>query len=460
TLPVANGGTGAATLATNNVLLGNGTSALQAVAPGTSGNVLTSNGSTWDSAASVTNWAVPGTIGSTTPNSGAFTTLTASGNVGIGTTAPVTNLDVAGTIRASGRLTILASDSSNTWNLDNTTGYLRIFREDVNGSNGSVKMAILNNGNVGIGTTNPAQMLSVAGTIESTSGGIKYPDTSVQNTAFIGRMVPGGRLTLTSNTPISTSDVTTASTLYYTPYTDDQIALYDGSNWRQYTFAQLALTLSGLTYGKNYDVFVYSNSGTPALELSAAWTNDTSRADVISRINGVWSKTTATTRRYVGTIRTTGTMTTEDSNAKRYVWNMYNRVTTPSYQLDNTAGWAVSATNTWEPFNSGNGNWKHEFVLGLSEDAVSCSLTVLILQSTTSGMFASIGVDANNAQAGGVGRIYSQSGISVYGSGTVVYQNWLPAGYHYCQAIELSGSPANSTVYGQGYSSFNSIDRR
>ena len=51
TLPVANGGTGASTLATNNVLLGNGTSALQVVAPGTSGNVLTSNGTTWTSAA-------------------------------------------------------------------------------------------------------------------------------------------------------------------------------------------------------------------------------------------------------------------------------------------------------------------------------------------------------------------------------------------------------------------------
>lgn len=51
TLPVANGGTGAATLTANNVLLGNGTSALQAVAPGTSGNVLTSNGTTWTSAA-------------------------------------------------------------------------------------------------------------------------------------------------------------------------------------------------------------------------------------------------------------------------------------------------------------------------------------------------------------------------------------------------------------------------
>lgn len=49
-IPVANGGTGAITLPLNNVILGNGTSAVQAVAPGTSGNVLTSNGTTWSSA--------------------------------------------------------------------------------------------------------------------------------------------------------------------------------------------------------------------------------------------------------------------------------------------------------------------------------------------------------------------------------------------------------------------------
>ena len=51
TLPVSNGGVGAATLTANNVLLGNGTSAVQFVAPGSTGNVLTSNGSTWTSAA-------------------------------------------------------------------------------------------------------------------------------------------------------------------------------------------------------------------------------------------------------------------------------------------------------------------------------------------------------------------------------------------------------------------------
>jgi hypothetical protein len=50
-ISVSSGGTGSSTLTANNVLLGNGTSALQKVAPGTSGNVLTSNGTTWASSA-------------------------------------------------------------------------------------------------------------------------------------------------------------------------------------------------------------------------------------------------------------------------------------------------------------------------------------------------------------------------------------------------------------------------
>ncbi len=44
---VTDGGTGLSALTANNVILGNGTSAPQFVAPSTSGNVLTSNGTTW-----------------------------------------------------------------------------------------------------------------------------------------------------------------------------------------------------------------------------------------------------------------------------------------------------------------------------------------------------------------------------------------------------------------------------
>jgi len=51
-LAVADGGTGASTL--TGVVIGNGTSAMTAVAPGTSGNVLKSNGTAWTSAAATT----------------------------------------------------------------------------------------------------------------------------------------------------------------------------------------------------------------------------------------------------------------------------------------------------------------------------------------------------------------------------------------------------------------------
>lgn len=50
TLAVASGGTGATHLALNQVLLGGGASAVQSVAPGAAGNLLQSDGTTWQSA--------------------------------------------------------------------------------------------------------------------------------------------------------------------------------------------------------------------------------------------------------------------------------------------------------------------------------------------------------------------------------------------------------------------------
>ena len=85
TLGVANGGTGAATFTANTVLLGNGTSALQTVAPGTAGNVLTSSGGTWQST------ALPANVSSISFGSTGLTPSTS-------TTGAVT---VAGTLAAA-----------------------------------------------------------------------------------------------------------------------------------------------------------------------------------------------------------------------------------------------------------------------------------------------------------------------------------------------------------------------
>lgn len=63
-IAVADGGTGLSTLTANNVILGNGTSTPLFVAPSTSGNILTSNGTTWTSAAAAAS-AAPAVLLST-----------------------------------------------------------------------------------------------------------------------------------------------------------------------------------------------------------------------------------------------------------------------------------------------------------------------------------------------------------------------------------------------------------
>jgi len=87
TVGVAYGGTGANTLTANNVLLGNGTSAVQFVAPSTNGNILTSNGTTWTSAAPpsstpTTAQVLSATAGASAGAVGTYAMLGNNGSVG------------------------------------------------------------------------------------------------------------------------------------------------------------------------------------------------------------------------------------------------------------------------------------------------------------------------------------------------------------------------------------------
>ncbi len=123
-----------------------------------------------------------------------------TGNVGIGTTSPGSLLDVNGqaTINGGSSVSLLLKGSSHPLyaydGSDNviaritSAGHL-ILRP--NSSTDTVDISpsgnsYFNGGNVGIGTTSPGQKLTVAGTVESTSGGFKFPDATTQTTAATG----------------------------------------------------------------------------------------------------------------------------------------------------------------------------------------------------------------------------------------------------------------------------------
>ena len=203
-------------------------------------------------------------------------------------------------------------------------------------------------GDITSGTVAPARLGS--GTPDSSNflrgdGAWAVPSGSGSGPVLIATC--NGRLTTESGVPVSTTDRTAQSTLYFTPFNGNQIALYDGSAWALHSFTERSLALSGLTADRNYDVFIYDNSGTLTLELSAAWTNDTTRADALALQNGVLVKSGAPTRRYIGTIRSTGTTTTESSLRRRFVWNAYNQIATPLQRFEAVGDTWTYTTDTW-----------------------------------------------------------------------------------------------------------------
>jgi hypothetical protein len=259
----------------------------------------------------------------------------------------------------------------------------------------------------------------------------------------------GLRLTLTTGVPITTTDVTGASTIYYTPAVSGRIALYNGSIWIMYSTAEVSKALSSLTSGKNYDVFAYYTGTAVALELSAAWTNDTTRADALAQQDGVWVKSSAHTRRWIGTIRTTGTTTTEDSQAKRFTWNVYNQAERKLQITEATASWA----STSAAFRAANNNSANcfEYVTGFTEILHVKVRGLADTSNATSVAIASgIGIDSTTVNSADLFGNDAPAGAAISGPlpALAEYDNYVAFGYHKITWLEYGGTGV--TFFGQG----------
>ena len=262
----------------------------------------------------------------------------------------------------------------------------------------------------------------------------------------------GFRLTLTTNVPVTDSDVTGAGTLYLTPFKGNAIALYDGAAWNVRQAAQQSLALT-LTSGKPYDVFVYDSSGTPTLEV-LVWTNDTTRATALVLQDGVLVKSGATTRRYVGSLYASGTNTTEDSAAKRYLFNYYHQAPRHLRRIDTTDSWTYT-TATWRQANNSTAN-QVEIMNGYIVGSVDVMLFTYVSNSSGNvNLYCGIGEDTVSAPTGtGSTQVGNQVAKSAASPATQLLQaisrlHKTPAvGRHYYAALENSGAVGTTTWYG------------
>lgn len=199
-----------------------------------------------------------------------------------------------------------------------------------------------------------------------------------------------GRLTLTSATPVTVSDVTGATTIYLTPYKGNCFSVFTGSVWIHAFFTEKSLALGTLSNNTNYDIFVYWTGTDIALE-ALAWSGSNTRATSLSVQDGIYVKSTDTSRVYVGSFRTTSTTTTEDSVLKRFLWNNFNRVEKPVRRFETTSSWTY-ATNSFRQANNSSSN-QIDILAGLLEDPLNLTLTVGSSGATSNSAFG-VGEDS------------------------------------------------------------------
>jgi hypothetical protein len=199
-----------------------------------------------------------------------FLVQRSTGYVGIGTASPSYKLDVVGgnTRIANGEAVLRMQNTGTTWGTD-SGGFIEFYDNASRGGwlgygggfDGNMylsnelagkgikfrtvaadRMIIDNTGSVGIGTMTPGQKLTVAGTIESTSGGVKFPDGTTQATAAVSGFA---NLIINGGFAVNQRVYTTGSALGAGAYGHDRWK--GGASGVTYTFTQNAYPLTTVT---------------------------------------------------------------------------------------------------------------------------------------------------------------------------------------------------------------------
>jgi hypothetical protein len=296
-------------------------------------------------------------------------------------------------------------------------------------------------------------------------------------------VMPQGRLTLVTATPVMTSDQTAKTTIYYTPYKGSYVPIWGGSSTTMTVFTELSQATTdatkspaACTTNSNYDLFVWSDSGTIRCTRGPLWSSDTSRGtgagttQISMNTDGYYTNTVAITNgpgaglgTYVGTIRTNGSSQVDyiiggtgaggGEATILGVWNCYNRVQTQLINYDNTDTWAYTTATI--RIKNGNNNNKISFVVGLSEDVIDATNAAMSANSSSGiNRLTFIGLDSTSAYAGFNSSSFSYQARNANDvwSGVNRFIKQAPLGFHYLAPLEWSTASGTTTWYGDNAS--------
>jgi hypothetical protein len=298
---------------------------------------------------------------------------------------------------------------------------------------------------------------------------------------------PQGYLTLlnaASGGPImGASDITAATTIYYTPYVGNQIPIWNGSSFTILVFPELSLVFSASAQAANniYDVCVFNNAGNPIAVFGPAWQTPTAGSGArgtgagtpqLAKQSGIWVNAVQISANngsntytipalqctYVGSVfidaaaGQASAYRTWGSSRKFAPWNAYNRVPICLLAGDSTPSWSYTAGTVREA-NGGTTNTAAVFE-GLAEDEIVTSYQDSISTTSTTnaagGNFG-IGWNVTNAFSGTPGVTnYSISAntLNISGSPAGVYTAPPSLGVNNVNALEQAVTPNGFTGRG------------
>lgn len=315
---------------------------------------------------------------------------------------------------------------------------------------GDVTAVTAGDGLTGGATSGAASLAVGAGT------GITVDADSVSlAAAYVNPAQCGGRLSASSTAPVTTAD-TTSATLYFLPYQGNRVPLYNGTRWVPFELGPsgISLSVASLTIDQNYDIFVYDSSGLTLEAVAwgshAAGSSERYGPNAPTLQDGVWVRTSATSKRYLGTIRTVSSTGTKvrDAIHYRFIWNAQNRIQAVDYDDETTDNWTTSGVNgTFAAINGGSAVWKYEFVLGMPDIVVSARATVAGVINATGYPTMGIALNSTTALDKTKSTMFGNFNIAAI-TGSVEFTSPAPVGYGYVQGIESSSSADAARFYG------------